>query len=71
MRPGLVPSFLALLVLAGVADVGADDAWRGDNPRNQRWDVIRPLELNEAFAAGSHDRHVHRLDWAAMRLRTR
>ena len=32
-----------------------------------RWDVIRLLELNEAWAAGHRARDVHVLDWAAMR----
>ena len=32
-----------------------------------RWDVIRLLELNEAWAAGHRDRYVHALDWSAMR----
>ena len=32
-----------------------------------RWDVIRLLELNEAWAAGHRERYLHVLDWAAMR----
>ena len=36
-----------------------------------RWDVIRLLELNEAWAAGHRERYVHVLSWAEMRPRTR
>ena len=31
-------ALLLLLVLPGAAAAGEDEAWRGDNPRNQRWD---------------------------------